>query len=200
MQSRAGGAAELFVRLQLVGAFLLGILLLAVPLYLWRRPRSAPPASRPDAATAEPPRDVAAAPSALPEAPTPPKPVRLEEARILECHDPGTRRIPVDQCDHIPALEKALADAIEATHGCVPPDAGMGSIEYVADVAFGAHRNGVTVALPRDGRSFKNPKIVKSCAAGVRSRLSTLPLEPLAHAHSRYKLAVIASYPGPQGS
>lgn len=132
----------------------------------------------------------------LPEVATPPPPVKLADARVLECHDPGSRRTPPEQCDHVAAFEKAFGDAILASHDCVPPDAGAGSIEYVADLSFGRRRNPITVALPRDGRSYQSAKIAKECAAGVRARLGALPVGPLPHTHSRYKVAVVASYSG----
>jgi hypothetical protein len=175
-------------------ALLLGIMLFAVPLYLWRRPRGAQVALRLDAAASDAGRDaVVASPAPLPEASLP-SPVKLADPRVLECHDKGSKRTPPEQCDHVAAFEKAFEDAILATHECVPPDAGAGSIEYVADLSFGRRRNPVTLALPRDGRSFQSAKIVKDCTAGVRARLNTMPVAPLPHTHARYKIAVVASY------
>ena len=115
---------------------------------------------------------------------------------MLECHDRGAKRTPPEQCDHVAGFEKALGEAIVASHECVPPDAGTGSIEYVADLSFGRRRTPVTVALPRDGRTFQSPKIAKDCAAGVRARLAGFPVGPLPHEHARYKIAMVASYAG----
>jgi hypothetical protein len=175
-------------------ALLLGILLFAVPLYLWRRPRSAPSALRTDAGAPDAAREVAAPPPPPEVAPLPP--VKLADPRVLECHDRGAKRTPAEQCDHVAAFEKALGEAIVASHGCVPSDAGAGSIEYVADLSFGRRRAPVTVALPRDGRTFQSAKIAKECAAGVRARMAGFPVGPLQHEHARYKIAVVASYAG----
>jgi hypothetical protein len=180
---------------QTVVALVFGILLFAVPLYLWRRPRPAPlprlDTPAPDASASAAPV-AASAPSASPAAPV----VRLSDPRILECHDKGSKRTPPEQCDHIPGFEKALGDAIEASHECVPADAGTGSIEYVADLSFNRHRSPVIVLLPKDGRSFQSAKIARDCGAGVRSRLAGFPVASLTHAHSRYKISVVASYDG----
>ena len=61
--------------------------------------------------------------------------------------DRGSRRTAPEECDHIPQFEKAFAEAIEATHECVPPDAGAGSLEFVADLELRP------AAKPRHGRA-----------------------------------------------
>jgi hypothetical protein len=177
-------------------ALLLGILLFAVPLYLWRRPRSTQWTLRPDAAVADAAHDVTT-PAAVAE--LAPPPLRLADARVLECHDRGSKRTPPEQCDHIAGFEKALGDAILASHECVPVDAGVGTIEFVADLSFGRKRSPVALTLPKDGRSFSSAKIAKDCAAGVRARLAGFPMGPLPHEHARYKIAVVATYPGTAG-
>ncbi len=169
-----------------------GILFFAVPLYLWRRPRPPQVLARLDTALPEP---AGPSPAASSEAARP-LPVKLAEAKVLACHDRGARKTPPDQCDHVMAFEKALGEAIEASHDCVPADAGTGSIQFVADLSFGRRRHPVTLALPRDGRSFQSSKIVKSCAAGVRSRMSALPVATFQHTHARYKISVVATYAG----
>jgi len=186
---------DVLASFQTIGALLLGILLFAVPLYLWRRPRSTAPSPPVDAGLVEAPRGAPPAASASVDAGSPP-PVRLSDARVLECHDRGVHRTLADQCDHIQAFERAFGDAIVASHDCVPPDAGTGSIEYVADLSFTRRRSPVTLTLPRDGRSFQASKIVRDCAAGVRSRLGAFPVAPLPHAHARYKISLVATYGG----
>ncbi len=194
--SKGGGTSQFDAlgSAQAIGALVLGILLFAVPLYLWRRPRSVQPSVRLDAALSDASSaDGGPLPAPVPDAGRPP-PVRLAGARVLECHDRGSRRTAPEECDHIPQFEKAFAEAIEATHECVPPDAGAGSLEFVADLSFARRRSPVTVALPRDARSYQSPKIVKDCMIGVRARLAALPLATFPHAHARYKVALVASY------
>jgi hypothetical protein len=169
----------------------LGIVLVGVPLYLWRRPRSAAPAvGREDALDA-------AAAVAAPDLPAPQDAalpaVALGDARVLECHDPGTKHTPPEQCDHIAAFEKSFAQVILDAHDCMPPNSG-GTITYVADLAF-THRRSLTIAAPRDGRSVKNPKAVLACVAEVRHGVSALVIDGYTHAHARYKVAMTATYP-----
>lgn len=176
-------------RLQMVFVVVLGVVLVAVPLYLWRRPRSVA-----DSATA----------SALPEAGVlsatvevdagPPPGVRLSDPRVLSCQDPGTKKTPNEQCDALPAFEKSFEDAILNAKGCVPAAAGPGTITYVADVSFNK-KHTVTVSLPKDGRSYRGVKSVSGCAAAVRASMSGVSLDPIPHAHGRYKVAIVATYP-----
>jgi hypothetical protein len=184
-------------RLQMLAVVLLGLVLVAVPLYLWRRPRSvtsavsgeagAPDGSAPDAAdtTAE-----------LDAGPT--YGIRLSDARITECHDQGSKKTPAEQCDALPAFAKSFTDAILAARDCMAPSAGPGSITYVADVSFSRKKSPVTITLPKDGRSFRAVKTVAGCAAAVRSAVTGLSLESMPHAHNRYKMAIVATYPTPE--
>ena len=193
--SGGGGPLDALGRLQTVAALVLGILLFAVPLYLWRRPRAVPSPRSSDATPYDAAHDGSPPPVVLADAGHPP-PLKLADARILECHDKGPSHTAPDQCDHIAAFEKAFADAILASHECVPTDAGVGTLEYVADLSFARKRNPITVTLPHDGRSYASPRIAKDCLTGVKARLRGLPLGTFPHAHARYKVALVASYPG----
>ena len=175
-------------RLQMIVALVLGVVLVAIPLYLWRRPRAdtVSAAAPPDAGILD---DAGTAPPAG-EGDKP----SLGEMRVLACQDPGPKKTSPADCDHLVDVEKALAKAIEDTASCLPHDVGGGSIVYVADVSF--KRKAINVATPRDGRSLKNAKAVGVCQAAVKSRLAALSLDAVTHAHARYKIAVTATYPG----
>jgi hypothetical protein len=185
-------------RLQMLAVVVLGLVLVAVPLYLWRRPRSvatpisgdaaAPEGGIPDAGDTTVEMDAA-----------PPPGVRLSDARVIECHDTGTKKTPAEQCDALPAFSKSFADAILAAKDCLPPGAGPGSITYMADVSFSRKKAPVNVTLPKDGRSYRALKTVTGCAAAVKSAVSGTSLEGMSHAHTRYKIAIIATYPVPDG-
>jgi hypothetical protein len=191
--------SDTVARLQTIGAVGLGILLLAVPLYLWRRPRATEAVIHVDAGAPEPPRDAAPRTLALPDATTL-APVKVAAARILECHDKGSSHTAPEQCDHLPLVEKALEDAITQSHACVPPDAGPGAMEFVVDLSFGRKKSPIAVNLPKTGRSYDNVKIAKACANEVRVRLGAIPLGSVTHAHARYKIAAVASYSGVGGT
>jgi hypothetical protein len=189
-------------RLQLGAALLLGLALVASGLYLWRRPRNVD-SSTEDTAAALP---SALAPGALGDAGlvqgafTPDSggasAVALTEPRVLNCQDRGSKKTAPDACDRLAPVEKALADAINQAATCVQAAGGPGggTIEYVADVSFSRHKVGVS--LPRAGRSVHDRKAIRSCASAVRSALQAMALDGVDHQHSRYKIAVTATYRG----
>lgn len=183
-------------RFQMLAVVLLGVLLVAVPLYLWRRPRSVASTVSGDAAAPDGGlSDGGDTAVELDAGPT--YGVRLTEARVIECHDTGSKKTPAEQCDALPAFNKSFSDAILAARDCMPPSAGPGSITYMADVSFSRKKSPVTVSLPKDGRSYRAVKTVAGCAAAVRSAVTGLSVESMQHAHNRYKIAIIATYPVP---
>lgn len=186
-------------RLQLVAALLLGVGLVASGLYLWRRPHtSSDGTSGPEEAASGVPAGAILTPDgglvgavAMPDAGVGADvPVALSDARVLGCQDRGSKKTPPDACDRLGAVEQALASAITQSAPCAP--AAGGTIEYLADVSFARHK--LSVSLPRAGRSVRDRKALKACAAAVRGSLSGLALDGIEHQHSRYKIAVTATY------
>jgi hypothetical protein len=183
------GGADRPARLQMIVALILGLVLVAIPLYLWRRPRAdAVAVSGASDGGTEPSTAAPAAPAASEEKPT------VTDVRNLLCQDPGPKKTAPEQCDHVVDVEKAFAKAIEESAGCMPKEAGGGTVIYVAEVSF--KRKVLNVATPKEGRTIKNLKAIGACQAAVKSRLQALPLDPITHAHARYKISVTATYPG----
>jgi hypothetical protein len=219
MASRASGldlgGADRPGRLQLAAALLLGLVLVAAGLYMWRRPRSTD-SQADDTAAASPSAaaslgDAGIIVSASTVEAGAPSGVVLTEPRVLACQDKGSKRTAPDACDRLAPVEKALTDAISQAASCVQSAQAMpsgqagqagqaggggagGTIEYVADVSFSRHKVGVS--LPRAGRSVHDKKVIRSCASAVRSALSGMALDGVDHQHARYKIAVTATYKG----
>jgi len=175
-------------RLQMIVAMVLGLVLVAIPLYLWRRPRAESIASTGAADAGAPGPAVEAPPPAAEGKPT------LGDPRVLQCQDPGPKRTAADACDHVAELEKALGQAIDDAASCVPRDAGGGTIQYVADVSFKKKSIGLTT--PRESRTMKSAKVAAACQSAVKSKLGSVSLDAMPHAHQRYKIAITATYPG----
>jgi hypothetical protein len=177
-------------RLQMIVALILGLVLVAIPLYLWRRPR----AESISVSTGNPDGGGLAAVTG---ATTPGGEEKLVvgDLKTLSCHDPGPKKTAPEQCDHLVELERAFAKAIEESASCVTKEAGGGTIIYLADVAF--KKKTAAVTTPKEGRTLKNPKAIAACEKAVRLKMTILPFETMKHEHARYKVSVTAAYPGP---
>jgi hypothetical protein len=197
-----GAGVDRVARIQTIAAVALGLALIAIPLYLWRRPRSesvpvtsttAPDASAPvgDAGLM-----VASAPLVPPLTP-----VTLSDPKVMECHDTGSKRTRPEDCDHLASIEKAFAAAISGGGPCLPTSSGGGTLVYILDASFGRKRHPFELLIPRDGRSLKSShgmaSAVSSCSAAVKRGLEGLSLDGVQHAHARYKIAITATYPTP---
>ncbi len=181
-------------RAQLIGAAVLGVVLIGSGLYLWRRPHNAADLSAAAAPSASALMvEDARAPEAMLDAGGASS-VTLSEARILACHDKGPRKTPAEQCDHVAAVEVALERAISQTASCTSSSMTGGTIEYVADVSF--LRRKVKISLPRSGRSLRDRKAIGACAIAVREAMDAVALDGADHEHSRYKISVTATYRG----
>ncbi len=180
------------VRAPLIAAVLVGIVLLASGIYLWRRPPRGSTDNGPSETTASvgsPPSDAAVL---VVEAGPPP--VTVSEARVVGCHDRGPKVTAPEECDHVASVEQALSQAIQQSLACVPAADPGGTIEYVADVSFARHK--VRISLPRSGRSFRDRKVVTSCAGAVREAMHAVDFDGVQHQHSRYQIAITATYRG----
>jgi hypothetical protein len=188
-------------RIQMVVALLLGFVLVVVPLYLWRRPRAeTEPVS--NSADGQPAVVLTSAEAGVfvggfgdAGASTL---VALSEVHVLECHDPGSKKTTPSECDHLAAFDKALTKAVEDAANCVSGPVGGGAIVYVADVSFQRKKSPIALTLPREGRTMKNAKVIGACSAAVKKNLSAVSLDvSQPHQHTRYKISVTATYPGP---
>jgi hypothetical protein len=181
------------IRVQLGAALLVGLVFVAAGLLLWRPPLAPAGALAIEtpASSASSTMESAGAPIAAADAGGP-SAVTLSDARILACHDRGPKTTPADQCDHLSSVEKALANAVEQSASCARESVSGGTIEYVADVSF--RRNKVSIVLPRSGRSVHDRKVLVACASAVRNAMTAVPLDGVAHQHSRYRISVLATY------
>ncbi|MBL8608520.1 MAG: hypothetical protein JNL38_14440 [Myxococcales bacterium] len=186
------------MRVQMIVALVLGLVLVSIPLYLWRRPRvdgdpvtvghGAPPA----VVSVSSAPAVGAASDAGAGAPGPR--VTVADPRVVSCGD-GTKKSKSDGCDRPEALGKALSQAVLDASSCMPESAGGGTVTYVADVSLTKKK--IDVRAPKDGRSLKAGKVVGACAQAVKKKLESQSFEGLAHDHGKYRVEVVATYSGP---
>lgn len=177
-------------RIQMIVALILGLVLVAIPLYLWRRPRTESISATIGSTDA----------GALPAVTAGPSPsasddkLVLGEPKLVSCHDPGPRKTAPAQCDHVAEIEKPFAKAIEESASCVPRDAGGGSVIWVADVTF--KKKTVLIMAAKEGSTMKNKKVIGGCEKAIKAKLAPLAYDTAKHEHARYFVSITATYPG----
>jgi hypothetical protein len=188
-----GGGGDRPLRAQLVVALVAGLILIAVPLYLWRRPTGGEHAGA----------DAGAAASAATLTieggivSTPVDAGRLEERvklgspQKVRCSaGPGASGQEGSLCDGLGLLEQALSRAIAENVGCAPRGPKEGSINYVLTVDFAQRRLHV---FPGASGSWKGPQARRATQC-VKKALSAPGWESLKHQYRYYQIAVLATY------
>ena len=183
------------MRVQVVAGLVAGLILVAVPLYLWRRPQPssipvADAAVAPSVKTAEPPRPVVP----VPVVETAPPSIRLSPFSTIKCQSAGPGRTPPERCDHVTFFEEALSRAIRENASCAPPLPAGGDLSYVLELDFQKKKlnlfQGKSSTIKRD----KSKELLRC----VRRALPTPDWSTVPHQHSKYKVSVLASYPPSQ--
>jgi hypothetical protein len=178
-------------RVQLVAALLLLLVLVVVPLYLWRRPRATdgegPAATGSSTPVSVP---IAAGGDAGASGDGGDPGVTVGEVKMLECHDPGSKKTAPADCDRLPLFEHAVTDAIRAEASC---GTGAGEVLWVVDVSTLRKKTPVLVTVTKDGHALKSGKVATDCTTALKRALAGAVVDKT-HAHARYKMEVTASY------
>ncbi len=181
-------------RVQLIAALLLLLVLVVVPLYLWRRPRAVVETEAPNASASVAAATITSDEVARVEKVHTKDGVTVTDAKVIGCHDRGSKRTAPSSCDHLPGLEAALSKAVLDAASCAPAGTPAGAIAFVVDASYGRHKSPMKVTQGRDGTTMP-PKVVAACLAEVKRVLASAPLDQT-HAHARYRLEVDATYAG----
>ncbi len=186
-----GSGGDRPIRAQLVIALVAVLVLLAVPLYLLRRPS-------PEDAGADP------SPSASAFAPTVPVETeekhpfdeRLKLAEPLRVKCASSARASGQRgalCDQLPFFEGALAAAIRQTVDCAPRTGKTGTLNYVLRVDF--DKKDIHV-FPGASGSWKGPQ-ARRAAQCVRQALAPAKWETMPHQYRYYEIAILSTYEPP---
>ncbi len=188
-----GSGGQQPVRVQMIIGLVVGLVLVAVPLYLWRRPEQASPESIEAMATDAGIVPVGTSQPYVPivDAAVAPK-VKLSPFETIKCVDPGPGKTPPSRCDSIEYFEDALARAIEDNALCAPSTKTGATISFVLDFSFGRKKMRVY-----HGKSSTVPK--KRTKGLFQCVNKAMPSSPdwasIPHQHSRYVVNVKATYP-----
>lgn len=184
------------MRAQLVVAVAVGLMLVAVPLYLWRRPTVAIQSGSPSASEASN-VAVSVAAKVLSE----PKVARAVQASVtiepvvrVGCGS-AANRLTADAalCDRQPFFEAALSQAIKDSSACVPKGSKAGSINHVLTVDFTTRRLHV---FPGKSGDWKGPSARKVTDCVTRA-LPKADMTAMVHKYRFYVIAQLVRYPGP---
>ncbi|MCC6556154.1 MAG: hypothetical protein IT372_24605 [Polyangiaceae bacterium] len=182
------GGGERPVRLQIIIALVAGLILVAVPLYLWRRPK---PESIPsaDAAVADagPPLDAGPSADAGPPAPQ----VSLSPFTTIKCENPGPGKTPPERCDHITFFEDALARALRDNVSCAPTGKTPTTVSLVFEMDFRRKRTNLYVGKSSSVKRAKAKELLRC----LNRAMPTPDWGTIPHQYVKYKINVVATYP-----
>ncbi len=181
------------LRAQLVVAVVVLLVLIAVPLYLMRRPSAA---HAPTSASA--PSSAEALVSALAEQA---KQARREEARIklgpvqkVKCaSSQAAKGLEGPLCDDLPFFEKALTRAIHENVACAPRETETGTLNYVMQIDFTGRNVRV---FPGASGDWRGPAAQKAAKCVMRS-LPAVDWSAIEHQYRFYTVAILATYAPP---
>lgn len=189
----AGGRARP-LRAQLVVIVVLGLTLLAVPLYLMRRP-SAKVGGTSDAGaspSASASASIAVVAPMLPDAGSfEPDKFKLSEVRKVRCGASPRQSSEGDACESLPLFEKALIEAVKRTGDCVPKSNKPGTINFVLEIDFTRKTFHLFPGASGEWHGAKARRATKcATAAFVAPDFATT-----VHQYRYYAIAVMVTYP-----
>jgi len=183
------------LRAQLVVAAVVCVILIAVPLYLLRRPSGSTPAAASASASASAPHAMATPTAVDAGAPPPTKPperVRLGSPQRVKCGASATQaRVEANLCDSLPSIEQGLATAIKASVDCAPKRKEEGTVNYVVSVDFNQRRFHV---FPGASGSWRGP-LARKATDCVNRAFPNPDWGAIAHQYRYYQVAILATYP-----
>jgi hypothetical protein len=197
----ASATSDRPLRAQLVVAGVVCVILIAVPLYLLRRPSGGSAATSVASAASASVQRPSPAPIAVDAgAAAPPKPVervRLAPPQRVKCGaSPAQARVEGGLCDSLPPVEQALATAIRASVDCAPKRKEEGSINFVLNLDFSARKFHV---FPGASGSWRG-KLARKTADCVTRAMPNPDWGAVPHQYKYYWIAVLATYPLPNAA
>jgi hypothetical protein len=204
------------VKAQMGIALVAGLVMVAVPLYLCKRPAAEYLAEREARKAASAEASAALSPLAVPSgsaAGTHGGPgtvglvgsgaagkgaggnVVLGDPKLVKCTKNDKGKVPPEQCDRQPFFEEALVRAIRDNTSCVPSSAG-GTINFLLDVDHKAKK--VHAWAGKSGTMKRKAR--KEALSCVTRALPTPDWAQLPHQNQKYQISVMATYPDPVDS
>ncbi len=192
----SSGSGERPLRAQVVVALVVVGMLIAVPLYLWRKPGTKAPASVASASAS-----ALSGPLALPGpsaeasvAANVVERIKLGPVQKVKCGS-SSAAAPNEGslCDTLGVFEEALKKAIRETEACAPGQKATGSINYVLTVDFPRKKLHVYPGASGEWRG-KQARRATNCVARA---IKISDWGAISHQYRFYALALLATYTAP---
>jgi len=176
---------------QIIIALVAGMILVAVPLYLWRRPKpesipSADAAVVADAGVS----DAALAPPVFAIDAGPP-PVSLSPFSTIRCQNPGPGKTAPERCDHVTFFEDGLARAIRENTACAPTGKSPVTVSFVFEFDFKTKKTNLFAGKSSSVKKEKSKELIRC----VKRAMPKPDWPTIPHQYVRYKINVSATYP-----
>jgi len=186
------------MRVQLIVALIAGLVLVALPLYLWRRPKASNSDAvdaGPDAAVVDsaPPADSAtnALAAALDGSAVATNEITLDKVKMVKCQRPGPGKTTPDMCDRQPFFEEALVKAVLENTTCAPKSPKGGSVSFALKIDYKKKTFHVWAGKSGSVRGKRAAPVI-DC---VTRAMPQPNWDTLAHQYSIYTVALQATYP-----
>lgn len=173
-------------------------MLIAVPLYLWRKPSTRSTAGQPvaSASSSTGPQASPKAPGAAPATAAPPPRLTLGAVQKVRCGaSPSASQNEGSLCDTLGPFEEALKKAVLSSEECAPKAKVKGSINFVLTVDFVHKKLHVFPGASGDWHG----KVARRAATCVNNAVKISDWN-VPHQYRYYAIAVLATYAGPPGS
>jgi hypothetical protein len=192
-----GGRVQRDVRLQAALALVIGIAVVAVPLFIWGRNKKHGGAG-----------EVASTSTSVEDAGPPTvsfgdagaqvavdaggRTVAFGEPRYLRCQNPGPTKTLPEKCDHVGPIEELVTKAIaERGATCIPPLSSAQTVSFVVDVSFKRKKMRV-----KDGKEGSTMPLAtrKRMITCIEKGLGAPNWDSVGHAHQRYVFSFLATF------
>lgn len=193
----SSGGGDKPLKAQVIVALVCVTMLIAVPLYLSRRPSTKATGTAPSASAS-----AALGPQAVPRPSTEPAPsatpprITLGPLQRVRCGS-SSAAAPNEGtlCDSLGPFEDALKKAILETEQCAPKQSAKGSINYVLTVDFPRKKLHVYPGASGEWKGKQARRATNCVKAAIKNPDWNAP-----HQYRFYAIAVLATYAGPPGT
>jgi len=192
----SSSGADRPLRAQVVVALVCAAMLIAVPLYLWRKP-STKTAAALAAASASARGAALPALKPVPAAPVAPPP-RLTLGAVQKVRCGASSAASPNEgslCDALGPFEEALKQAIISSEDCAPKGKVKGTINFVLTVDFAHKKLHVFPGASGDWRGKQARRATSCVNAALKAPDFGIP-----HQYRFYAIAILATYAGPPSS